>query len=163
MEELSDIFDSIINFVLGNIGIVIFALFLLSGLIGRGNRRDQNPNQPQEQRTRPTGQPDNRPLAERMAEYLGAEVPDEEPRRDSRRQTYGSEGRRSPVSRNVQSQYPELFGGAGMFDRRADREEDTRWGFDESEWGSTFVKNDEQWGHTFPDRKDSEPRIERSN
>jgi hypothetical protein len=63
----------------------------------------------------------------------------------------------------VQDNYPELFGGKGLFADRSDdpfRKDATKWGFDETEWGSTFEKNEEQWGGGFPDRKSSEPRIE---
>lgn len=167
MEELRDLFQPIIDFVLGNIGIVIFGLFLLSGLIGRGgdkNKEQQQPARPQQQRTSAGQQQDNRPLAERLAEYMGVEIPEEQqPRRESAPPQYASEGRRSTSQRNVQANYPELFGGTSLFDRSAEDDEGTKWGFDETEWGSTFVKNDDQWGNTFPDRKSSEPRIEMPN
>lgn len=168
MEQLSTILDSILDFVLGNIGIVIFAIFLLSGLIGRGRGQEGQSQAPSQRKVdTQTSEPDNRPLAERMAEYFGVEIPEEQQQRQSQPQqaqrpqpTYASEGRRSTTRRNVQDQYPELFGGTGMFDRSAEDLDEPKWGFDETEWGSTFVRNDEQWGNTFPDRKDSEPRIE---
>lgn len=164
MEQLTDIFQRIIDFVLGNIGIVIFAIFLLTGLLGRGDRnKEQKSTPPQEQRNQPAGQQDNRPLAERLAEYFGVEIPEDQPQRDTKQPTYASEGRRSTVRRSVQDQYPELFGGSGMFDRSSERQDDTKWGFDDTEWGSTFEKSEEQWGNTFPDRKSSEPRIEWPN
>ena len=167
MDELSEIFQPIIDFVLGNIGIVIFALFLLSGLFGRGKGKQGESESASQREVDTQSRPrehDDRPLAERMAEYFGVEIPDEQqqPRRPVQTQepSYASEGRRSTVRRNVQDQYPELFGGTGMFDRSAEQIEEPKWGFDETEWGSTFVKNEEQWGNTFSDRKDSEPRIE---
>lgn len=164
MDQFREIFDTIINFVLGNIGIVIFAVFLLSGLIGRGNRNKEESAAPAERRAQPAPEHDDRPLAERLAEYFGVEVPDGQPQgrppAQQAGQRYSSEGRRSTTRRNVQDQYPELFGGSSIFDRTGEDAEPTKWGFDETEWGSTFVRNDEQWGKTFPDHKDSEPRIE---
>lgn len=165
MEQFSTILESILDFVLGNIGIVIFALFLLSGLIGRGKGKEgESPAPSQREVDTATREHDDRPLAERLAEYFGVEIPDEQqpqPQPQQRQQpNYSSEGRRSTTRRNVQDQYPELFGVSSMFDQSAEDDQPTKWGFDETEWGSTFVKNDEQWGNTFPDRKDSEPRIE---
>lgn len=165
MEQFSTILESILDFVLGNIGIVIFALFLLSGLIGRNRGQEGESHSPtQREVDTATREQDDRPLAERLAEYFGVEVPEEQGQSQTRPQSqqpnYRSEGRRSTTRRNVQDQYPELFGGPSLFDRSSEDEQETKWGFDETEWGSTFEKNDEQWGNTFPDRKDSEPRIE---
>lgn len=165
MEQFSTILESILDFVLGNIGIVIFALFLLSGLIGRGRRQEGESDSPSQREVdTATREHDDRPLAERLAEYFGVEIPDDQQQpqqpQQSQQPAYRPEGRRSTIRRNVQDQYPELFGASEVFDRSAGGEEEPKWGFDETEWGSTFVRNDEQWGNTFPDRKDSEPRIE---
>lgn len=167
MDELQELFQPIIDFILGNIGIVIFALFLLSGLFGRGDRKkEQRESSPTPQRqARPEGEVDDRPLAERLAEAFGVEVPEEQARpqqqqSQSRDGRYSSEGRRSTVRRNVQQEYPQLFGGPGIFDNRDEEEDAPKWGFDETEWGTTFERSEEQWGNTFPDRKSSEPRIE---
>lgn len=161
---MADIFDQLIDFVLGNIGIVVFAIFLLSGLIGRG---DKNKKQSTTQTTsdRKATAQDERPLAERMAEYFGLEIdeehrPTQAPAPQQKKPLYASEGRRSTTMRNVQENYPELYGGSGLFGSSSDAEEKTQWGFDESEWGSTFEKSEEQWGNTFPDRKSSEPVID---
>ena len=162
MEELTNILESILDFVLGNIGIVIFAAFLLSGLIGRGNKNeDRESTQSPGKSSQPAQEVDNRPLAERLAEYFGVEMPEgqSQPQSQQPEPKYSSEGRRSTVRRNVQDNYPELFGGSSMFDDSAQGER-TQWGFDETEWGSTFERNEEQWGNSFPERKDSEPRIE---
>ena len=111
-------------------------------------------------------------LAERLAEAFGVEIPEEQgqPQRrpqmqsqQSREGRYASEGRRSTVRRNVQEEYPQLFGGPSIFEEDAQADESPRWGFDETEWGTTFERNEEQWGSTFPDRKSSEPRIEWPN
>lgn len=158
--------EDIIDFVLGNIGIVVFALFLLSGLIGgRGKKPEGQSDAPSQRRVDSETAPvDNRPLAERMAEYFGVEILDEhrqgQPQTQPRQQQSTSEGRRSTVRRNVQESYPQLFGGGSMFERSEEDQQETQWGFDETEWGSTFEKSEEQWGNTFPDRKSSEPRIE---
>lgn len=181
MDQLSELLEPIIDFVLGNIGLVVFAIFLLSGFIGRGDKKkDQGESAPVPRRQeRPEGEVDDRPLAERLAEAFGVEIPEEhrtqtrpEPQAQSREGRYASEGRRSTVRRNVQDEYPQLFGGPSMFDRDAEEAEAPRWGFDETEWGSTFEKNDDQWGsdhkwgnddqwgNSFPDRKSSEPRID---
>lgn len=152
---MTDILNRILDFVLGNIGIVIFAVFLLSGLFSRG---DKNKDAGQGKQAKPAASQDNRPLAERMAEYFGVDLSGEDAAgKDT--PAPAQQGRRSTTTRNVQQQYPELFGGPGMFasDSSAER---TKWGFDETEWGSTFERNEEQWGNTFPDRKSSEPRIE---
>lgn len=164
MDSVNELFENIVEFVLGNIGIVIFAIFLLSGLIGRGNK--DKSEQPE---TAGTGRPqtdaghDDRPLAERLAEYFGVEVPDEAQSQPQPRQQNtepARQGRRSTTSRNVQEEYPTLFGGKSMFESERDSREEQQWGFDETEWGSTFAKSEEQWGNTFPERKSSEPRIE---
>lgn len=152
---MSDIINRILDFVLGNVGIVIFAVFLISGLFSRADKAKEA-----EQRTqpKPAASQDNRPLAERMAEYFGVDLSgDESPARET--PAPAPQGRRSTTTRNVQQQYPELFGGPGMFASDSTSER-TKWGFDETEWGSTFERNEEQWGNTFPDRKSSEPRIE---
>lgn len=165
MDQLPNLLDQIIDFVLGNIGIVVFAVFLLTGFLGRGDKKKPgNPASAPQQSSRQSSETDDRPLAERLADAFGVEIPQEEPQSQSSSQSqegrYASEGRRSTVRRNVQQEYPQLFGGPSMFDRRETEEEAPRWGFDETEWGSTFEKNEEQWGNTFPDRKSSEPRIE---
>lgn len=150
--------DRIIDLVLGNITWVIFALFVLSGLFGKsGGKKVTGEEAAQKQQT----SQDNRPLAERMAEHFG--IPLEELQGQSRPQQQPNQGRRSTTTGNVQSQYPELFGGSSMFKERGDdpfKKDSTKWGFDETEWGSTFEKNEEQWGGGFPERKSSEPRIE---
>lgn len=161
MEQLSDIFERILDFVLGNIGIVIFSIFILSGFLGRGKGKEGESTSPSQRRVdTSTSEHDDRPLAERLAEYFGVEIPEEQPQSQRPEPKYSSEGRRSTTKRNVQQQYPELFGGAGLFDRSTGGSREQQWGFDETEWGSTFEKNDEQWGSSFGDRKDSEPRIE---
>lgn len=165
---MSETFDQIREFILGNIGLVIFLVFALSSLIGRGNKGKQQKPQPQQQ-SQPTAAHDDRPLAERLAEYFGVEIPEEQkrpsvPQQPTKQPTYASEGRRSTISKNVQDQYPELFGGPGMFDSASEYGADkTKYGFDDTEWGSTFEKSEEQWGNSFPDRKSSEPRIEWPN
>lgn len=149
--------ERIVDFILSNITWVIFALFMLSGLFGKsGSKKDPTADTGKRQAT---GQ-DNRPLAERMAERFG--IPLEEMQGQPREQQ-PPQGRRSTITGNVQDNYPELFGGKGMFADRGDdpfRKDATKWGFDETEWGSTFEKNEQQWGGGFPDRKSSEPRIE---
>jgi hypothetical protein len=149
--------EQITDFILSNITWVIFAIFMLSGLFGRsGNKKEPTADTGRRQAT---GQ-DTRPLAERMAEHLG--IPLEEMQGQPRQQP-PAQGRRSTTTGNVQDNYPELFGGKGMFADRSDdpfRKDATKWGFDETEWGSTFEKNEEQWGGGFPDGKSSEPRIE---
>lgn len=171
MDQLSDQLDQIIDFVLGNIGIVVFAIFILTGFLGRGDKKKQGDSAPApQQSTRQESETDDRPLAERLAEAFGVEIPQEQTRPQQTSQSqegrYASEGRRSTVRRNVQQEYPQLFGGSGMFKKDAEQEATSQWGFNETEWGSTFEKNDEQWGsadqwgNTFPDRKSSEPRIE---
>ena len=163
MEQFSDIFQRILDFVLGNIGIVIFSLFILSGFLRRGQGKEGESNSQSQQRVdTATSEHDDRPLAERLAEYFGVEIPEDQAQSQSQRPEpkYSSEGRRSTTKRNVQQQYPELFGGPGLFDRSAEDSREQQWGFDDTEWGSTFERNDEQWGSTFADRKDSEPRIE---
>lgn len=162
---MTDILDRLMDFVLGNIGIVIFAVFLLSGLIGRGDK-NKKPAPSQTTTDRPATASDDRPLAERLAEYFGLELNDEHqstqtPSPEQKKPTFASEGRRSTTTRNIQDQYPELYGGSGMFTRSNEEPaEKTQWGFDENEWGSTFEKSEEQWGKTFPDQKSSEPLIE---
>lgn len=170
MDELQELFQPIIDFILGNIGILIFALFILSGLFGRGdkNKEQGESSSPPQRQSRPEGEVDIRPLSERLAEAFGVEMPEEQARPQQRQQQqaqsrdgrFGSEGRRSTVRRNVQQEYPQLFGGPGMFDNRDEEEDAPRWGFDETEWGTTFERSEEQWGNTFPERKSSEPRIE---
>lgn len=183
MDQLSEFFQPVIDFVLGNIGIVVFAIFILSGLFGRGDKNKEQEGetaQAPERRPRPEGEVDNRPLSERLAEAFGVEIPEEQtqPRQQPQSQwpdpadRYGSEGRRSTVRRNVQDEYPNLFGGKSMFEEQEEAAEPTKWGFDETEWGTTFDKNDEQWGsdnrwgsegnwgNTFPDRKSDEPYID---
>lgn len=164
---MTDIINRIIDFALGNIGILVFGIFLLSGLFGRGKK---NPDQPQTTTRQSTTSADERPLAERLAEYFGVEMTDSPEAPTSQQSankpqpTYASEGRRSTTTRNIQDSYPELYGGSGMFTRSSDGPaEKTSWGFDENEWGSTFQKSEEQWGNTFPDKKSSEPRIEWPN
>lgn len=167
---MEDQIDRIINFVLSNITWLIFALFMLSGLFSRGGNKDAEQQRPQQQRRakqRQAGQSaDNRPMAERMAEAFGMQDLMEEVRREQAQQQRSGrtaqQGRRSTTTGNVQDNYPELFGGSSMFE---DKDQQwgmgkAKWGFDETEWGSTFEKNNEQWGSTFPDRKSSEPRIE---
>ena len=187
MDQLTELLEPVIDFVLGNIGLVVFAIFLLSGLIGRGDKKkEQGESAPApERRARPEGDVDDRPLAERLAEAFGVEIPEDQrspqpqqstqSRPQPQEQRYGSEGRRSTVRRNVQDEYPQLFGGPGVFDQDAQDEEAPRWGFDETEWGTTFDRNDDQWGsehkwrsddqwgNSFPDRKSSEPRIDFPN
>lgn len=175
MDQLSELFQPIIDFVLGNIGIVVFAIFVLSGFLGRGDKKKdpQETSQAPQRPVRQEGEADDRPLAERLAEAFGVEIPEEQARpqpqtqpQQTRDERYGSEGRRSTVRRNVQEEYPQLFGGPSMFDRDRQEAEDSSWGFDETEWGTTFERNEEQWGsanqwgNTFPERKSSEPRIE---
>lgn len=182
MDQVSEILEPVIDFVLGNIGIVVFAIFLLSGFIGRGDKKkEQGESSPApERRTRPEGEVDDRPLAERLAEAFGVEIPEDQrsprpqtqPRPQQQEQRYASEGRRSTARRSVQEEYPQLFGGSSLFDQDAQREESSQWGFDETEWGTTFDRNDDQWGsdhqwgnddqwgNTFPERKSSEPRID---
>lgn len=167
---MEDLFDRIIKFALANVTWLIFLLFMLSGLFSRGNKADQTTRRPQQAqpRQRPTAQSaDNRPLSERMAEAFGMQEVMEEVRREQAQQQrtgrrQQSQGRRSTTTGNVQDNYPELFGGNSLFE---DRDQQwglgkTKFGFDETEWGSTFDKNEEQWGSTFPDRKSSEPTIE---
>lgn len=160
--------ENVIDIVLDNITWVIFGIFMLSGLFGRsgGKKPTSSETAPQEMRT---SAPDNRPLAERMVERFGIDLeelqgtPQSQPQPNPRAEKYASQGRRSTTIRNVQGQYPELFGGSGLFeDRPRDgfARDETKWGFDETEWGSTFEKNETQWGGGFPDRKNSEPRIE---
>lgn len=161
---MADILDQLIDFVLGNIGIVVFAIFLLSGLIGRGDK-NKKPATTQTASDRSATAHDDRPLAERMAEYFGLDMNDENrPAQPSapeqKKPVFASEGRRSTTTRNVQENYPELYGGSGMFGSSSEAQEKTQWGFDESEWGSTFEKSEEQWGKTFPDHKSSEPVID---
>lgn len=157
--------ERIINLILDNIGIVIFLVVALSGLIGRGDKKKKTAEQTQSQPAKPV-EPDGRPLTERMAEYFGIDLeqmkqPEAKPVPNS---TYASDGRRSPNQRNVQQDYPDLFGGGSLFSQDKDAGEfgmsKTKWGFDETEWGSTFEKNEEQWGHSFPEEKSSEPVIE---
>lgn len=154
----------IIDFILDNISFVIFLAFILFGLISRGEKKDAPQTAPGKQPTKNPVEPDGRPLAERMAEYFGIDLHEGEPAappKSPRPQSqYASDGRRSPNQRSVQDEYGDLFGGGSMFSREADSESETKWGFDETEWGSTFVRNDEQWGGTFPDKKSSEPVVE---
>lgn len=175
---MSDLLERIINAVLGNITWVVFAVFLLSGFLGKGGKRDadQQESKPRQQARRHSGpQSGKRPFAERMAEALGMEEVVQEMRRaeeneqsaprqqqrQQRRPVFASDARRGTTARSVQEQYPELFGGPSLFDDRDDEfGGKTKWGFDETEWGTTFEKNDEQWGSSFGDRRDSEPRIE---
>lgn len=163
-------FEQITDFILGNIGLVVFAIFIISGFLGRGNKAKPNPAHQQQSANKEEAR-DDRPLAERLAEHFGVEIPEEYKQAQAEKQTatqaaspkpnYASEGRRSTTTRNVQQQYPDLFGGPGMFDSSRDGvEERTKFGFDETEWGSTFEKSEEQWGNTFPEKKSSEPRIE---
>lgn len=162
MQELLDL-------ILDNIGIVVFVLFMLFGVFGRNSEKPDDstssrPAQPQRQQSQDPSEPDGRSLAERMAEHFGVEIPElqehQAQQTQQREQARRREGRRSTTTRsgNVQDNYPELFGGSSIFDSQ--NEEPTKWGFDETEWGSTFEKNDEQWGNSFPERKNSEPRIE---
>lgn len=160
---MSDLIEQITDFVLGNIGLVVFALFLISGVIGRGNKPKEQPADQSQQRV--DTERDDRPLAERLAEHFGVELPEEyrevKPAQQATKpkSAYASEGRRSTTTRNVQQQYPDLFSGSGMFDSSESREK-TKFGFDDTEWGSTFEKSEEQWGNTFSEKKSSEPRIE---
>lgn len=161
MDQLSQLFENIINFVLGNIGIVIFAVFLLSGFIGRGNKdKAENPETRQQPASHREAEHDDRPLAERLAEYFGVEVPEEANPQPQQQQATSAQGRRSTTTRNVQQEYPTLFGGSSMFESQQDSDGEQQWGFDETEWGSTFARSEEQWGNTFPERKSSEPVIE---
>lgn len=177
MDQLSEFFEPIIDFVLANLGIVIFAVFVLSGLLGRGDKskdpqKEAQQESQRQQRPRSQGEVDNRPLSERLAEAFGVEVPEQQSQpgqrsgesaqpasmwREPRRQE--SEGRRSTTFGNVQDNYPDLFGGPSILDEEKRFEETTRWGFDETEWGTTFDKNEEQWGKAFPDRKSDEPYV----
>lgn len=165
--------DDIIQFLLENVTWVIFAIFMLSGLFGRSGGKKTSSTDPVEPAPREWNT-DNRPLAERMAEHFGvpleeiqgrppAETRPQPPARQ-REQRYASEGRRSPSTGSSQDDYPDLFSGQTVWDEEpADdgySHKNTAWGFDESEWGSTFEKNDSQWGGTFPEKKSSEPRIE---
>ncbi len=163
--------ERITDFILRNITLVIFLVFALSGLFGRSGKKKPAPGEttarPASGSKPPAGAPDNRPLAERLADYFGVDLeemqgkPAQQP--PAAPGKYASQGRRSTTTGNVQDQYPELFGGASLFeDRKYDGfdREGTKWGFDDAEWGSTFEKNEQQWGGAFSDRKNSEPRIE---
>lgn len=154
----------LIDLILNNISFVIFIAFLLFGLISRGDKKESQNAAPRKQPTKNPVEPDGRPLAERMAEYFGVDLHEgeepEPPKQPKPQSQYASDGRRSPNQRSVQEEYGDLFGGGSLFTRDDDRAADTKWGFDETEWGSTFVKNDEQWGSTFPEKKSSEPVVE---
>ncbi|MCA9833138.1 MAG: hypothetical protein KC435_04280 [Thermomicrobiales bacterium] len=156
--------ERIFDLILDNIGITIFLLFTIFGVIGRGDKK-KAAEQPQQQPAKPV-EPDGRPLVERMAEYFGVDLEQttQPAPKTAPPSTYASDGRRSPNQRNVQQDYPDLFGGGSLFSQDADAGEfgmsKTKWGFDETEWGSTFEKSDEQWGHSFPEKKSSEPVIE---
>lgn len=157
--------ERITNFILDNISFVIFIAFLLFGLISRGDKKEAKEATPQHKPNTNPAEPDGRPLAERMAEYFGIDLHEGEeqappPVSTAKPQsTYASDGRRSPHQPSVQDQYGDLFGGSSLF-AKSNRDADTKWGFDETEWGSTFVKNDEQWGNSFPEKKSSEPVVE---
>ena len=149
--------DRLIELILENITWVIFGLFMLSGLFTKSGGKKTTST---DSLGRQEPAQESRPLGERMAEHFG--IPLEELQGRPKPQQ-PPQGRRSTTTGNVQNNYPELFGGPGMFDERGGdpfRKDATQWGFDETEWGSTFEKNEEQWGSTFPDRKSSEPRIE---
>lgn len=149
---MQEFVNRIIDFILGNLGLVIFLAFILSGLIGRREKSQHSAPQP-----KPTATHQEQTMAERMAEYFGVDIPDG----THPGQPAGTTGRRSTTTGNVQDQYPELFAARDMYGSSTEfGVGKTKWGFDETEWGSTFEKNEEQWGHTFPDQKSSEPVIE---
>lgn len=157
--------ERITDLILGNISFVIFIAFLLFGLISRGDKKDAKRDTAESRPTQNPAEPDGRPLAERMAEYFGIDLHEGEkpvPEKKAKPQsTYASDGRRSPNQSSVQEQYGDLFGGGSLFARDdSDSGANAKWGFDETEWGSTFVKNDEQWGNSFPEKKSSEPVVE---
>ncbi len=157
--------ERITDFILDNISFVIFIAFLLFGLISRGDKKEAQRDAPETRPTKNPVEPDGRPLVERMAEYFGVDLHEGEkpaPEKSIKpSSTYASDGRRSSHQRSAQEEYADLFGGGSLFSRSDDeRKADTKWGFDETEWGSTFVKNEEQWGHSFPEKKSSEPVVE---
>lgn len=161
--------ERLINLVLDNIGITIFLVFMVSGLLGRGDKKKAKPQDgPMQGMPKNPAEADGRPLAERMAEYFGVEIPDQQPAEKPQpaaksKTTYASDGRRSTSQRTVQEDYPDLFGGPGLFADKRDGsapESETKWGFDDAEWGSSFEKNEEEWGSAFADKKDSAPRVE---
>lgn len=156
---MADILQRLIDFVLGNVGLVVFVAFLLFGLLGRDSKKNA-PTSPTTNRPKSTQEHDDRPLAERLAEAFGVDLTQQQSAPEQRpRSNYGSEGRRSTTQRNVQENYPQLFGGSSLFDSDKSGEK-AKWGFEETEWGTTFEKNEEQWGGAFSDHKSSEPRIE---
>lgn len=165
--------DRIINIALENVTWIIFAIFMLSGLFGRSGGKKTASSDPIEPVPREKAA-DHRPLAERMAEHFGIPLEEiqgkpasnpspQQPRQGGQR--YTSQGRRSTSIGGTQDQYPELFGGGKSIwdDEPADDgwgSNNQQWGFDSTEWGSTFEKNEEQWGGGFAEKKDSTPRIE---
>ena len=122
---MPEFLERIADLILGNITLVIFLVFALSGLFGRsGNKKkpgDATTRQPSQGKP-PAGAPDNRPLAERMAEYFGVDLEEMQgkpaPQPPATQGKYASQGRRSTTTGNVQDQYPELFGGSGLFEDR---------------------------------------------
>lgn len=138
-------FDRIVDGILANITWLLFVAFWVISMFSRGKKNDDE------------GNAGNRPprRIERKAEPTGP---------------YASDNRRRAAAPREQPASSPLFGGAFDFgsgsdqftrDDTAERDEwrsDTKFGFDETEWGSTFDRNEEQYG--WGDRKSSDPVIE---
>ncbi len=159
--------ERILDIILGNIGLIVFVVFALLGVMRRGEKEEQAAES--KPSSMPETEQDHRPLAERLAEAFGVDLeevtgkkaePSPPPPVTASRGGYASDGRRGPTSPSVQDEYPDLFGGGSVFADSGRREQPTKYGFDDTEWGSTFEKGENQWGGAFPDKKSSEPVVE---
>jgi hypothetical protein len=120
------------------IGLIIFGIAMLFGLFGRDDKKQEQRAPSQRRVQRPASPP--------------------EP------STFASDDRRAREERERQQEEVLVFGGldfgsrGSLFrDEEGDRNSQwgkTKYGFDESEWGS-----DAQWGSSFGEKKNSDPVI----
>lgn len=176
--------NRIFQLVLDNISWIIFGIFMLSGFFSKSGGKKTSSTDPVQTAPRASN-PDERPLVERMAEHFGIPLeelqgtPGQNPKpqpagqaqaapqsafeEQPREERYASDSKHTSLFDN-QEEFPDPFSGKTIWDEKpADdgyTHDDSKWGFDDSEWGGSFAGNSSQWGHTFPEKKDSEPRVE---
>lgn len=137
-------FERITDFILSNITWLIFVGFMLFSFLGGSDEKKEA-----DSRQRPARR------IERQAQPVS---------------TYASDDRATEAAQRSRPTRPTQFGGAfdfgasSLFDQPAEEDRPssfgsrTKFGFDETEWGTTFDKNDEQYG--WGDKKSSDPVIE---
>lgn len=141
---MDEVLDQITSFLSDlPIGLIIFLIAILFSFFGRGENEARQQRQPQRE-----GTPERAP-----ADPFG--FGDEE----RPTHTFASDERRAREERDQREREEVLVFGGMEFGRRGslfDEDEDNR----ESQWGKTKYGFDEsEWGSAFGDKKDSEPVI----